>query len=380
MDWRVPLSDLNFGAEERNAILSVLDSGWLTMGEVTSRFEDAFASMLDIRHAIGVSNATVGLHLACLALDIGPGDEVITPSLSFVATANSVKYVGAKPVFADVSSLMDFSISPSEIMGLITPATKAILVMHYGGYLCDMSSIMEIAQKKNLAVIEDAAHAPGAELLERKAGTWGDIGVFSFFSNKNLATGEGGMVVTNRDDIAEKIRRMRSHGMTTLTLDRYKGHAFSYDVVELGYNYRIDEIRSSLGLVQLEKLERSNQRRREISDYYREKLANLEGISIPYQDHLGITSAHLFPILLENGLDRTAFMQSMKDDRIQTSVHYPPIHQFTYYREQVGEMRLPVTEEVGAREVTLPLFPSISEEQVKLVVDGVKKAVDDSSS
>ncbi len=372
MIWRVPLSDLDFDGEERQAVLQVLESRWLSMGEVTQRFERAFAEQIGVKHALAVSNATVALHLANLALGIEPGDEVILPSLTFVATANAVLYTGATPIFVDVCSLSDFGISPKAIEASISPRTKAIVVMHYGGYLCDLPAILEIAEKHGLAVIEDAAHAPRASREGRMAGAWGDVACFSFFSNKNLATGEGGMVTTDRDDLAKSIRLMRSHGMTTLTWDRHHGHAHSYDVVALGYNYRLDEIRSALGLAQLAKLEGNNARRRVLSDRYRWELAELEGVSIPYAQYPGISSAHLLPILLEGGVDRQAFIEAMRQCGIQTSIHYPPIHQFSYYRQRLGEMRLPITETIGDREVTLPLFPTMSEEQTAWVIEAVK--------
>jgi dTDP-4-amino-4,6-dideoxygalactose transaminase len=211
-----------------------------------------------VKHAIAVSNATEALHLACLALGIGPGDEVVTPSLSFVATSNAVLYTGSDVRFADVIGPGDLTIDPEDILRKITPQTKAIIVMHYGGYPCRMEEILAIADRFGLPVIEDAAHAPGASLDGKALGTLGAVGCFSFFSNKNVSTGEGGMLVTNRDDIAQKVRLLRSHGMTSLTYDRHQGHAYSYDVVDLGYNYRIDEIRSALGIEQLKKLPANN--------------------------------------------------------------------------------------------------------------------------
>jgi dTDP-4-amino-4,6-dideoxygalactose transaminase len=379
MDWKVPLADLDVGKAERKAVLDVLCSRWLSMGEVTGRFERAFANMVGVRHAIAVSNATVGLHLAVLALGIGEGDEVILPSLTFVATANAIQYTGARPVFVDVTSEGNFHLAPLEIERAINNHTRAIMVMHYGGYLCDMPEIQRIAKEHNLFVIEDAAHAPAGSLEDRMAGAWGDLGCFSFFSNKNLATGEGGMVTTDREDLAEKLRLMRSHGMTTLTWDRHKGHAHSYDVVELGYNYRIDEMRSALGLVQLEKLYLNNALRRDIVRAYQDGLEHVEGISIPFQDHPGISAAHLFPILLDSNLDRAGFIDAMKARGIQTSIHYPPIHQFTYYRGQLGQIRLPLTESIGAREVSLPLFAKMSEEQVEAVMEGVKESIEEVS-
>jgi dTDP-4-amino-4,6-dideoxygalactose transaminase len=378
MQWRVPLSDLDYGAEEIENVVAILESKWLTMGEITQRFEQAMADYLGAKHAIAVASGTAALHLANVSIGLDRGDEVIVPSLTFVATANAVRYTSAEPVFADITSLDDFGISPESIRLCLTPRTKAITVMHYGGFPCRMAGIMNIARERNLVVIEDAAHAPGAELDGRKMGTWGDLACFSFFSNKNLATGEGGMIVTNRDDLAEKIRMLRSHGMTTLTWDRHRGHAHTYDVVALGFNYRIDEIRASLGLAQLKKLEANNNQRRQIRNWYQSCLTGLDGISIPYQAHLGKSSCHLFPILLDPGLDRRAFMDEMRKNGIQTSIHYPPIHSFSLYKQQAltASDALPLTEQVGQREVTLPLYPQMSLGDVTMVCEIVKQAIE----
>ncbi len=304
MAWRVPLADLDFGEVRIRAVLEVLNSRWLSMGERTLEFERLFAEKIGIRYAFGVSNGTVGLHLACLALGIGPGDEVIVPSLSFVATSNAVLYTGAEVRFADILGMDEPTISPKEVERLINPKTRAVIVMHYGGYPCRMNEIQAIAQRHKIAVIEDAAHAPGGSLEGRKLGSWGDVSCFSFFSNKNIATGEGGMVVTNREDLAEKVRSRRSHGMTSLTWDRHQGHAYSYDVVDLGYNYRLDEIRSALGIVQLGKLEDNNARRGAISEQYRRSLEGL-GFQIPFDEQTKRDTVspayHIFPILLPEG-------------------------------------------------------------------------------
>ncbi|HBO34658.1 MAG TPA: DegT/DnrJ/EryC1/StrS aminotransferase [Anaerolineaceae bacterium] len=374
MNWIIPLADLNYDQNEENAVVSVLRSKWLTMGSVTAQFEQDFAAMTGSPHCLSVSNATEALHLACVALGIGPGDEVIVPSLTFVATANAVLYTGAKVVFADVVSPNDLTISPASIESCITPHTKAIIVMHYAGYPCDMPAIMEIAQRHNLSVIEDAAHCPGATLDGKALGTWGEIGCFSFFSNKNLATGEGGMLTTNSDEIAAKLKLLRSHGMTTLTYDRHAGHAYSYDVVELGYNYRIDEIRAALGIEQLKKLPANNQRRREIVATYREKMP--AELGIPFAGHPGVSACHISPVLLPEGSHRKAFQDYMKEHGIQTSIHYPPIHTFSYYREHFpGPHHLPITESIAPREVTLPLYPTMTDEQIDYLVKQVPLAL-----
>jgi dTDP-4-amino-4,6-dideoxygalactose transaminase len=371
MDWRIPLSDIDFDDTEALAVQKVIKSRWLTMGKVTQEFESSFADYTQTKHAIAVTNATAALHLACLALGIGPGDEVIVPSLTFVATANAVRYVGATPVFADIISSDNLNISPAAINLLITSHTRAIIVMHYAGYPCDMSAILSIARQNELFVIEDSAHAVGSELNDRKLGVWGDIGCFSFFSNKNMTTGEGGMLTTDNDDLAQKLSRLRSHGMTSLTWDRHKGHAWSYDVVDLGYNYRIDEIRAALGLAQLAKVEKNNECRRHLSELYRSALQELESqVAIPFQNHAGKTSAHIMPILLPKGTNREQFMDSMKVRGIQTSFHYPPVHTFTAYKSDT-KWNLPVTEEVASREVTLPLFPTMTAEDVDTVVSAV---------
>lgn len=370
MDWRVPLADLDYGQEEETAVLKVLRSKWLTMGAITQEFEAQFSRMVGVKYAIAVSNATEALHLACLALGVGPGDEVITPSLSFVATSNAVLYTGADVRFADIIGPDELTIDPEEIARQVNPRTKAIIVMHYAGYPCRMKDILAIAERFELPVIEDAAHAPGASLFGKAMGTWGTIGCFSFFSNKNLSTGEGGMLVTDRDDIAEKVRLIRSHGMTSLTYDRHRGHAYSYDVVDLGYNYRIDEIRSALGLEQLKKLAANNAHRKTWTERYWQLLENT-GVGLPFRGKDGSPSYHIFPMLLPTGIDRKAFIDAMRTDGIQTSIHYPPTHRFTYYKSRYGEISLPRTEDISEREVTLPLYPSMGAERVDLVTDAV---------
>lgn len=374
MDWRIPLSDIDFGPEEEQAVLDVVRSRWLTMGTVTQAFETAFARYTGAKYALAVTNATAALHLACRAVGLEAGDEVILPSLTFVASANSIRYTGALPVFADIVSENDLNVSPAAIEALITPNTKAIMVVHYGGYACDMKSILDLAAKYNLKVIEDAAHAAGSWLDNRHLGTWGDIGCFSFFSNKNMTTGEGGMVVTNDDALYEQLRLLRSHGMTSLTWDRHKGHAWSYDVVDLGYNYRIDEVRAAIGNVQLTKLEGNNERRRQLVELYRQRLHKLEEIRVPFFGHPGITAAHIMPVLLPHGADRLLFMEQMKSKAIQTSIHYPPIHQFTAY-QSLGQSTLSITEDIASREVTLPLHPGMTEEHVSAVCDTISDAL-----
>jgi len=375
-DWKVPLADVAFTKEEEDAVVSVLRSGWLTMGSVTDQFETAFAEFSQSPHAKAVSSCTAALHMACLALDLGPGDEVIVPSLTFVATANAVRYTGAAPVFADISGLNDFNISPESIRQAVTGNTRAIIVMHYAGYPCDMPAVMRIAEEYGLYVIEDAAHAVGASLEGKPLGTWGDFGCFSFFSNKNLVTGEGGMLTIKDDTLAERVHRLRSHGMTSLTWDRHRGHAYTYDVVDLGYNYRLDEMRAAIGLEQLKKLFCANQQRREIITLYTDLLnRELPEVIVPFADHPGISGAHIMPVLLPAGIDRRSIIDKMKYDGVQTSIHYPPIHHFSSFQNSGTHQKLHLTEDVAARELTLPLFAHMSEEQVRLAVASLESAV-----
>ena len=377
MRWRVPLFDPDLGQPEVDALTQVIRSKWLTMGELTEQFEKRFAGFVGCKHAVAVNSCTAGLHLALAAAGIGPGDEVICPALTFVATANAIRYTGARPVFADVASLEAWNVSRDTLDAVATPATKAVIVMHYGGYPCDMAAIGTWARERKILVVEDAAHAPGARTDGRAIGNWGDFGCFSFFSNKNLTTGEGGMVTTNRDDCLGRLRRLRSHGMTTLTLDRYRGHAYSYDVTDFGYNYRMSELNAALGLVQLQALAERNAQRRQLAERYRSNLAAVSELMLPFSLARGESACHLMPVLLPRGCDRARTMDRLKQAGIQTSIHYRPIDTFTAYQAAgLGPCAdLPLTHEIGARELTLPLYPGLPESEVDYVCEKVAEAV-----
>ena len=379
LPWKVPLFDLSIGEEEVQAVQNVLRSKWISMGSITNEFENEFAKRQGAKHVIAVTNCTAALHLALKALGIGEGDEVICPSLTFVATANSILYVGAKPIFAEIISHDNLTVSPEDIERRITHKTRAIIVVHYGGYPCEMDRIVDIANKYDLKIVEDCAHSPLAEYKGRKVGTWGNIGCFSFFSNKNMTTAEGGIITTNDDDIAEKVRLMRSHGMTALSFDKFKGHAVGYDVVELGYNYRIDDIRSSIGIVQLNKLESFNARRRELIKLYIESLLGIDEIIVPFKYLIDardiLSSFHIFPIIVNTPRIKRDFVrEGLTKKGIQTSVHYQPIHLFKIYRERFGYRKgdLPLTEWIADHEITLPLYPSMGEGEVLYIVESLK--------
>jgi len=371
MKWKIALADLDFDQRELNQALRVLKSKWLTMGEMVQKFESKFAQFVGAKHAIATSSGTGALHLALKSLGLEPTDEVLVPAITFVASANAILYNGAKPVFVDSTSLDDFNISPEDIERKITRRTRAIIVLHYAGYLANMDKIRRIAKKTNLFVIEDAAHAIGAKLGSRMAGNLGTLGCFSFFSNKNLATGEGGMVVTNDKKLADKIRLNRSHGMTALTWERHIKKAISYDVVDLGYNYRMTELSAAIGLEQLKKLRKNNLKRKKLTDLYVQNLNRIEGLHIPFQNYPRNSSHHIFPILLDKKIDRKKFIEGLRQKGIQTSIHYPPVHQFTYYKKilKTSRLGLPIAKKIGTREVTLPLHPLMSEKDAKYVCE-----------
>ena len=367
----IPLFDLNYGEEEEEAVSRVLRSKWLTMGPETEALEYEFAEYFKVKHAIAVSSCTTALHLANLAVGVKQGTEVICPALTFVATSNSIIYAGGTPIFADILSFNDWTISPNEIEKKIHKNTRAIIIMHYGGFACKMDEIIEIAKRYKIPLIEDAAHAPGSSYKDRLLGAIGDISCFSFFSNKNISTGEGGIICTNNDEYAKYIKKIRSHGMTSATLDRHLGHAYSYDVTDLGYNYRLDEIHAALARCQLKKLETGNERRRLAAIRYKDALSKIDRIKIPFGNYYFLANYHIFPILLDKGIDRHSLMVFLRDKGIQTSIHYPPVQMFSYYRENYKTTVLPLTEEIGTREVTLPMFPTITDEQICFISEKI---------
>jgi dTDP-4-amino-4,6-dideoxygalactose transaminase len=378
-DWRVPLSDLDYGSEEADAVQRVIASKWLSMGAEVQAFEREFAAMQQAKHALAVSSATAGLHLALLALEVGPGDEVIQPALNFVAAANMTVAVGATPVFADICSLDEPTIDPSEVRRAISSRTKAVVVMHYGGSLCRMGELIELCAAHGIAIVEDACHAVGVAYHDTgnrwpngaMAGSIGEISAFSFFSNKNIAAGEGGMVVTNRADLAERVRLLRSHGMTTLTWDRHKGHAGSYDVVNPGYNYRLDELHAALGRSQLEKLERNNQRRRDLLLSYREAIQSLRGWIMPFADNIKYSSGHLMVMVAPDADTREKAVQALRQSGIQSSMHYPCIADFRGF-ERASDKNLERTRRFTRRAITLPLYPTLDPARINDIVEALR--------
>jgi dTDP-4-amino-4,6-dideoxygalactose transaminase len=373
-EWRVPLADVRLTPQDIRGIVDVYKSGWLSMGAETERFEDALAEYLGASHAFAVSSGTAALHLICAAAGLGPGDEVVVPSLTFVATANAIAYTGARPVFADIVALDQPWLSADSAQSAISRRTGAIMNMPYGGHPGETPELAELAAARAVALLEDAAHGIGGAVGEQHIGTFGRAGALSFFANKNLAVGEGGAVVTDDDEVARRVRLLRSHGMTSLTWDRHRGHAASYDVVALGFNYRIDEPRAALARQRLARLDGENAARAELDRRYRELLADVEAVTPVRTAPDGARSAHhLFVVVLDEAIDRDRFRRDLADQGVQTSVHYPPVHRFAIYARRSCE--LPLTDAFAERAVTLPLFPHMTHSQQDLVVEAISRAV-----
>ena len=374
--WKVQLFKLNYDKKESKAVKEVVDSGWVTMGEKTKEFENKFSKeVVDNNECVAVSSCTAALHIALLTLDLKPEDEVIIPALTFIADINVVKMAGAKPVLADCDSYENWNVSAKSLRKVMTPKTKAIIIVHFAGYPCDMDEIVALCKEKNITLIEDCAHAPGAKYKGKAVGTFGKFGCFSFFTNKNLSVGEGGMIVSNDKEAIKEARLIRSHGMDALTLDRHKGRAITYDVIRTGLNYRIDEMRSAIGIVQLDKLEKANKQREILVKRYLENLKDVKNITIPFQDLTDIESVyHIFPILLNKNLDRIKVITKLKEDGIQSSIHYPAFKDFTAFKN-VGLNEALIAQDIASRELTLPLYPTMGVELVDLVCESLKKAV-----
>jgi dTDP-4-amino-4,6-dideoxygalactose transaminase len=374
----IPFTDLRLEPEDIEAVAETLRSGWLTMGPRTEAFEQAFAEQLGARYAVAVSSCTAALHLAYLAAGAGPGDEVIVPSYTFAATATAVVYCGASPVFADIIGLEDPSIDPDDVRARITPRTKAVTAVHFAGYPAPVDVLGDLCERHGLALIEDVAHAPSAVLGDRKLGTFGLAGAFSLFSNKILSVGEGGLLTTDNERVAELARSLRSHAMTSGTWDRHTGRTTTYDVQGLGFNYRLDEPRAALAMSRLARLESDIGRRRELVREYRRRLGSHPGVIMPFRDEqVENSSCYVMPVMLRDQNRRDEVRRRLREEhRIQTSVFYPSVHEFTAYRERAAGVSLPHTERAARSEITLPLYPHMTEEEQRRVIDGLEEILD----
>lgn len=377
MAYKIPLFNLNFDEREAQAAYDTIKSGWISTGPKNAELEQMFMDMWNVKYAVSMSNCTDSLHVCCMVCGFGPGDEVICPSLTFAASCNCIRYVGATPVFADIVGPGHINIDPKDIEAKITPRTKGIVVVHMAGFPADMDAIMNIAHKYKLKVIEDACHGPLSEYKGKKLGTIGDCASFSFFSNKNISTGEGGMFITNNEDMAKKARLIRSHGMTTMSYQRASGHATEYDITCLGYNFRMDDIRAAIAIEQLKKLPIDLETRVAVRKRYEENLAKVERVIIPFADCNEFTSNYIFPIVIHDSNKelRKALREYIHAQGIQTSVHYPAVHHFSTYKN--FEAILPQTDYVTDNEITLPMYASLTMEQVdeicKVVINGIDK-------
>lgn len=366
----IPLFKPSMDDEEINAVASVLKSSWVGLGSKTIEFEKKFAEFIGTKYAVGFNSCTAALHLAVKVLDLEPGNEIITSAMTFISTAYAADYNNLKPVFADIHE-DTLNINPDEIRKNITDKTKAIIPVHYGGHACDMDEIMSIAKEYKLHVIEDAAHASGSELNSRKLGTFGDMSCFSFHAVKNMTIGDGGMLVTNNKDYYDRIKRLVWCGIDKSTFARQDQDKYSWDynVDEIGYKFHLNDILSSIGIVQLKKLEKMNEKRRQIKAIYNAAFKDLDFIECPV-DKKGIKSAcHNYVAKITKG-DRNELIVYLRNQGISAGVHYKPPYLFPVYNHI--KANCPVTDNVWKKIITLPLFPDMTNEEVELVIDKVK--------
>jgi perosamine synthetase len=360
--------------DDIQAVIDVLQSDWLTTGPRVTEFESAFAECTDAKAAVAVSSGTAALHCAIHAAGIGPGDEVILPPMTFVATANAVVFQGGIPVFADIEP-DTLLINPHEVETLITPRTKAIIAVDYAGHPCDYDALKSIADSHNLILIADACHTLGAEYKGEKVGTLADLTVFSFHPVKHITTGEGGMVVTNHTDLAEKMRRFRNHGIDTDHRQRALQGTWYYEMVDLGFNYRISDIQCALGLSQLKKSSTWLQKRRDIAQQYDITLSNIQGIQPLTVRENVLHAYHLYVIQLNDTTQRAECYQHMRNNGIGVNVHYLPVHRHPYYQthfETARNARCPMAEAAYERVLSLPIHQGLNDAALERIIDTLK--------
>lgn len=351
---RIPLFDLRMEQADLDAVAETLRAGELLAGERVAAFEREFAEHLGVRHGVALASCTAALHLAYLAAGVGPGDEVVVPTCTFVATAAAALYCGATPVFADVVSEHDLGVDPEQVASLITPRTKAVAVVHYGGYAAAIEELAALCAQRGVALVEDAAHAPLADAGGRPLGTFG-TGCFSFFSNKVLSAGEGGLLATDDDEVAALARRLREPAT--------------------GFDHRLDEPRAALLRSRMTRLQDDVASRRELTLAYRARLAAVDGVTVPYrEDEVAASSCYVMPVSVDP-VRRDAVREQLSAQGIQTSVLYAAIHEFSAYRERFGAPSLPRAERAGRANICLPLFPHLSEGELDRVVETLEEAL-----
>jgi dTDP-4-amino-4,6-dideoxygalactose transaminase len=367
------------GEEEIAEVADSLRSGWVTTGPKVKRFEQEFATYVGVKHAIAVNSCTAALHTSLAALGVGPGDEVIVPTLTFCATANVVVHLGATPVIVDVDE--NFHISFEAVRRAISPRTKAIVPVHYGGQACSLREILALADAHGIPVVEDAAHAAGADYDGRKIGSHGRTVCFSFYAIKNMTTGEGGMITTNDDDLAARMRLLSSHGMSRDAWKRYtEAGSWYYEVLEPGYKYNMTDVQAALGIHQLRRLNGFICRRQEIAAMYDEAFSDLPEVLLPPRLPGRNHTFHLYPIRLNAGLlqlNRSEFIDELRARNIGTSVHFIPLHRHPFYRERYGYQpeQFPVCEEIYQGLLSLPLYPKMTDRDATDVIEAIRDIV-----
>ena len=358
--------------QDKKSILKALDNRWLTNGPILSKFENSFKKFTNTRFALGVSNATHGLHIILKSLNIKPGDEVLVPTFTFASSADVVTYCGAKPILVDVNP-DTFNLSVEQIEKKITKKTKAIIVVHYGGQSCEMDKINSISKKHNLKIIEDCAHALGSTFKEKKCGSFGNAGCFSFYPTKIITTGEGGMISTNERILYEKIKLLRTHGMTATPHDREKVAEWEYDIKEMGYNYRLDEIRSSLGLSQFNRVNKINKMRINVARKYDKGISKIEGLTIPSKSNNSNHIYHLYTIKVSKKypMSRNELFKHLHKKGIGTSVQYTPLHLLSYFKKKFNTKDFPNANKIKDEILCLPIFPTMSDREINYVINAL---------
>lgn len=373
----LPIFRPAMGEEEIQAVAQVLRSGWIGLGPKTEEFEKKFAKYVGAKYAVALNSATAALHLSLLALAIKHGDEVLLPALTFVSDAHAVLYTGAKPIFVDIDP-DTLCLDPKDLEKKITKKSKAVIPVHYGGHPADLDAIQKIIAKKEIHIIEDASHAAGSRYKGKMIGSISALSCFSFQAVKNLATGDGGMVTTNQQELADKIRRLRWVGINKETWEReeqvlqanYQNYGWYYDVTNLGYKYHMNDIAAAIGLVQLKKLERMNARRRLLFKRYNQKLKKFTWLKIPTIKPWAKSAHHNYVI---QTLHRDSLNIFLKEQKISSGVHYVPIHHFSYYRRSKIGTKVPITEKIWKTLLTLPLYPTLSFNDQDRIISAIKK-------
>ena len=362
--------------DDKKIVDKALSQSMLTLGPQLEKFESDFCEYSNSKYAIAVSNCTAALHLSLMALGIKKNDEVIIPDLTFVADANAILACNAKPVITDINK-ENFFLSISNIKKNITKKTKAIIPVHIYGQVCNIDEILDVAKDNNLKVIEDCAHAVGTFHKSKHVGTLGSTGCFSFYPTKNITTAEGGMVITNSKQIAEKVRQLRSHGMTKSLQNRYSSeYPWIFDILQPGYNYRLDEIRAALGITQLKRIKKINDLRKKASTYYHKNLQNIPGIILPDMVNDRTHSYHLYTIRVTNPykLSRNQLFKKLKNNGIRTTVYWMPIHKYTAYQKFAKKSNVINTTKIYDEILALPLFPNISKIHQDSVIKVIKSS------